>query len=166
VLDNSHIALAYGPDQSYIFDSISTPDPNASISVDDNIRTNYETSDPKGVEIDILLENNTVLFGLTNTRPFYTYGTLTTSMINTYEEQLLLLPPSQKTTIAKPLDESLLEDDFVYTVPVVAQFNDVEASTTFEVTTGNTGGNNDQGSLPQCTPVFIFALLLILAVKH
>ncbi|MFH1785352.1 MAG: transglutaminase-like domain-containing protein [Candidatus Micrarchaeota archaeon] len=160
LLDNTHIAIAYGEDQLSIFDSILTMDTKASLTVEDEVSTNFATEDPKGIELDIYLENRTVLFEITNTRPFYTYGTFVSSMLNTQEEKLLLLGPNEKIILTRQLDDSLFDDNYVYNVPVIGVFNDAEASATFQIK------KEQEDWQPQtCLSVFVLALLFLF-VKH
>jgi hypothetical protein len=154
ILDNTHIAIAYGQDQLSIYDSILTADQMATLSVEDEISTNFATEDPKGIELEVYLENRTVLFEITNTRPYYTYGTFLFSMLNNQEEELLLLAPNERLVISKQMGDSLFTDNYVYTVPVIAQFNDAQVDTSFKIET-----ESEIWQPSTCLPAFIFALL-------
>ncbi|VVC04262.1 Transglutaminase-like superfamily protein [Candidatus Bilamarchaeum dharawalense] len=162
-LDNSHIAIDYGPDQASIFDSILTQDQMAILSVEDQLSTNFASEDTKGVDLDIALENNTVIFEIDNTNSYFVYGTFVYSMLNTQEEKLLLLAPNERLQIRKVLDQSQFDQNFVYSVPVIAWFNDAKANNTFEIKPESNGPYNNSGS---CLSSFVLLLCFSLIFFH
>jgi hypothetical protein len=85
-------------------------------------------------------------------------------MANVQDSQLLLINPSSRMNITRSFDESIFNDEFVYTVPVIAWFNDAQTNKTFQIAVNDEEGVSE--ATPQCLPMFLLASLFLFAIKQ
>lgn len=135
ILDNSHVVIGVGNNNTDIFDSISYTNNETSFKVNDKLAVQLSEEDPDYADLSIGFNesNLTVQVLLKNPRDEYIFGAYSFSSPKEYggrEEGLVLLSPNEERTISYVLDSSILEPGYVYSIPVSASFNDVSSQYT------------------------------------
>ncbi|MEW6722325.1 MAG: transglutaminase-like domain-containing protein [Candidatus Micrarchaeota archaeon] len=138
ILDNTHLAVQKGADQSSTFDSLLSTDPDAALAVDDSVSVAFQSEDGKGVDMGLTLDNSTYLVEVVmeNSRPEYVFGTYSFIAPDGYGKegtQVVLLKPYETLRMYHGLNYSLFRDGFSYRVPLSASFNDARAESVLEV---------------------------------
>ncbi len=157
ILDNSHVALAYGEDQLSIHDMLLSRNQNATLEVKDKITKNFLLEDPNNISISIEFDNETYVIDvlITNHHPEYVFGSY--KFLNRYagkESSVILLKPHETIHRYYGLNHSLFNNSHSYNVPVSASFNDAKEEKVFRI-----NGNSRQSSLCML-PAALFLLIL------
>lgn len=151
VLDSSHVALAYGNDQSSTYDLFLTRTGAVSIQANDKLDASLTSENPKGVEISISLDNSSYLVdvAITNTRGEYQLGKYAFVLPETYGGEsysILLLRPGQTLHRYHAINNSRMQRGYTYNIDIGAAFNDAKAQKSVVVKAPGNGGINGGGS--------------------
>jgi hypothetical protein len=163
-LDDTHAAIQKGSDQSSAFDTLLSKDAAADLRVDDEITAQFLSSDPKGVSVDVSLDQQTYVADarVTNSRPRYVYGTYTFLVPEGYggeKSALVLLEPYQTTHFYHAINYSILQNSIFYRIPVYASFNDAHEEKVFAI---NQPPEEEEPAGP-CLAAFLLASFALLA---
>jgi len=128
ILDNSHIALAIGRDQSEVFDSLLSEN-NMSMSVSERVSFINITRDTKGLLISHAFDNSSgkLSIFITNTRPqfaYTTYSIILPPKFQINESRIILLHPNEKKKMEYQINISSLEQGYRHTIPIKAYAGD------------------------------------------
>jgi transglutaminase-like putative cysteine protease len=169
ILDNTHLALQKGADQSSAFDTLLSKDPDASIAASDSIGTVLESEDPKGVSLSVSLDQQTYLadVAITNGRPEYVFGSYELLVPDGYggeQSSILLLRPLETMHMYQGMNRSLFQGSFIYSVPVSASFNDAHDEKVLSVNGLLPGSGGEAAPAPSCLPAVALAAVLLLAL--
>ncbi len=163
-LDDTHLAMRYSADQSSAYDIFDSRDPNATIDVADKVSSDFLSSDPKGVKVNLTLDPDTYVADaqITNTRPDYAFGSYSLQVPDGYggeQPSVLLLSPYETIHRYEGLNHSLFQDGYYYKVPISASFNDAHDNKTLGVS-GSSSPLEAPQSAPVCGGAFILMALL------
>ena len=168
ILDNSHVAIDFGEDQSAIYDLLLSQYEDATLEVHDKVTPGFlsEESNPALLSLDFDNKTYVVDVTITNNRPEYLYGSYSFLVPPDYgesESSLLLLGPHETVHRYHGLNHSLFEAGYVYNIPVSASFNDASAEESLRVSVSNNGvadtQNNGAPSAPCMTAILLLGLL-------
>lgn len=139
ILDSTHLAIRKTDDQSASYDLLLAKDEFAQITVEDNVTSNFLSDDQKGVALTMGINEKSYVAEVTlsNQRPEYVFGAYSTIMPRGFggeESTVLLLRPKETRRLYHAVNQSMLEDGLLYTIPVTASFNDASQTSTFTVT--------------------------------
>jgi len=136
ILDSSHLIVSYGLDQRTDYDKIiSNKESAALMRLPTNVTIISMEEDAKNLSMEITFNNQTYLasMNIRNERNDYVYGFYSFYPPVGYgdiETDLLLLSPNELRVRNYRFDPVIFAEGFVYTLPVRASVNDVEASKT------------------------------------
>lgn len=137
-LDNSHVTVAYGQDQSSIYDQVYSSRPGIAFSVQDTLEPKMISEDPRGLGTSIAFNENSLLIDVSvkNTREEFVFASYLFSAPADYggnEEHMLLLKPSEERHFYYTLNNSLFMEGYTYTIPLSASANDAVAETSIVI---------------------------------
>lgn len=138
ILDNTHLAIHKGEDQTTIYDSLVSRDMGAEIQVSDRVVMGFSDNDPKGAGVVLDSEEDTYVAEVTirNMRDDYVFGSYSFNAPSEYgggNSTLLLLRPDESLRIYHGLNRSLFSENYLYTIPFSASFNDARDSETLTI---------------------------------
>jgi len=171
ILESSHVAVSQGADQSSNFDLLLSEQAGAVLEADDSLDIMSSTPDPKGASVGIAFDNNTyvVTTEISNSRPRYVFGLYDMATQDGYlagERTLLLLQPSIDTDRFYILNRSILKPNFIYDIPLHADFNDAHVDLSIEIMPPSPSPpqQTSEPQPPQCLLPVILLLMAVLAV--
>ncbi len=172
ILDNSHLTIDYGRDQSDIYDLLICENENATLKVQDRVTPIFfsEEANPASLRIDFDDETLVVDVTMSNNRPEYLYGSYNFVVPSSHgqrESSVVLLRPKETLHAYHGLNHSLFESRFSYLVPVSASFNGAKAEKTLNITADGSTANGQKNSYvpaPCAVPALLLGLLISRAV--
>lgn len=167
ILDDTHVAIHRGDDQSSTFDSLTTFDPNATIQAGYQLETSFSSADDKGVAVSISTDNTTYFTDtlVNNSRQQYVFGSFVFAMPQGYgpsSSEVMLLKPGQESHVYVDVNSSMLQSGYDYAIPMVASFDDSNDSTTMYVNQAPPTPKTP----PPCPSSFIMLMLVFVSVGH
>ncbi len=138
ILDNSHVAMAYGLDQASVYDSLYSYDPEASLKNSDNLSIVSSANEPGVVDISLAFDNETYIVetNLTNTANQYVFGSyvfVPPQGNGETDYEVILLNPSSTVTRHHDFNGKNFKPGFMYTMPVTVSFNGLVRHETFKI---------------------------------
>ena len=167
ILDNTHVAIDYGEDQSSIYDLLLTQYGNATLEVQDNVTTGFLSEEDNPVLLSIKFDNKTYVTDvtITNNRPEYLYGSYSFMVPSAYGQQessVLLFEPHETVHLYHGLNHSLFENGYSYTIPISSSFNDASAEETLHISIDNNNATDEQNNGAVPAPCVASILLVVL----
>ncbi len=167
ILDSSHLAIHYGQDQSDVYDLLTAQNQDTSIEVSDDLDASFSSEDNKGVSIAMLADQDSYVADVTlsNSRPDYLLGTFVFTLPDGYggsQASVVLLRPNETAHTFRGLNHSLIQDGYVYDIPISASFNDAKVSTVLSVRPGSGWeGQTGETTVPAspCPAALLLALV-------
>lgn len=172
VLDNSHIVIGQGSNNSEVFDNITSTTANTVFYVTDDLKMISSEKDPDYADLSIDFDEESLTVDVTLENPhdeyiFGTYGFSAPKQHGGKREELILLAPSEEIHFKYVLLDSLFEEGYAYTIPVSAYFNDAEAEKDIVIKKRKKQAFDDEdlqvdldGSPTCVVPVLVFLTLL------
>ncbi|MFH2105641.1 MAG: transglutaminase family protein [Candidatus Micrarchaeota archaeon] len=133
LLDNSHIYVSYGKDQTDVFDTI-TSLYKVSISSNTTIEEIYLRKRSGDVSVDLGFDKekytvNVDIQNLNNQYEFVTYSIVTPNEVIGTIKETIVLSPNEKRHIEYDINKGVFKEGYVYTMKLSAMANDVHQDT-------------------------------------
>ena len=162
VLDNTHVAVRKGADQSTSYDVIMSMDQGIDVTARDSLEVEFSGEDAKGVSVALDVDPETYLAQVvvSNTRPAYVFGSYGISIPDAYggsQAAVMLLGPNEKATRFHGLNRSLFSGGYHYNIPVTAYFNDAHDEKMLSIETTGYGEGEEGGPPKGCLAASILA---------
>ncbi len=171
ILDSSHIGVSEGEDQASNFDLLLSEQAGAVLEADDVLEIMSSVPDPKGASISMAFDNNTyvVTTSINNSNPRFVFGLYDMATQDGYlsgERALLLLQPSAGNDRFYILNRTILKPNFIYDIPLQADFNDAHADLSIEIAPPSPSSPSQaaEPEAPQCLLPAVLLLMAVLAV--
>lgn len=165
-VDNSHVVMAYGVDQSSISDSIYSVS-TLSFSARNSVRFVQTEKNNRDLSINCSLDNNTMMVNVLaannkSAHVFTTYKLAMPTNVGTSQRDLLLLKPKENRVFNYSINSSFFKKGFLYTIPLSCYLNDAESKKTFKIHIPNKAQKPVTGkpTTKNCMPSFIMLILL------
>ncbi|MFH0737948.1 MAG: transglutaminase domain-containing protein [Candidatus Micrarchaeota archaeon] len=165
ILDSSHFALSKGADGSDVYDLLVSEGPDASLSVEDLMHSEYFRDDQKGVSISIDIDDDlgSAEVSVENSRAEYVFGAYSLSLPEGFggtRDSVLLLEPSMTKRMFYGLNRSLFLGGAGYPIPIKASFNDASSARSFSLEPAKGPGIGYAEDLD--APFFVIAAIVII----
>jgi len=166
-LDNSHVAMGTGADQSDIYDRIQSVS-RMNVTVSDSAEFMNESADAKGLTITYGFNQSSGVLEMImgNARQEYVYATyelLLPEQLGLNERKVILLGPEEIVRMDYKINMSDFEPGYRYTVPLAASLGDSKISTALVIEPAQPALPPQPAATPSglCAPAVILLALII-----
>jgi hypothetical protein len=169
-LDNTHIAIAKGADQSQVFDSLYSKN-EMTMSVTDTVQLINQSKAEDGLNASFSYDKqneelNVTLINLEKEYAFAHYEISLPEEFAIEERKILLLKPNGEKSILYLVNSSSFEESRIYTIPILVSLDDSAIDGSIEVVTEEKPKTPQKEDSVSCISGFFLLLVIHLYTFH